>query len=492
MANLLRPLLEFFLNHNVGRGLLVMSVLALLGLVLRGILTLLPGGAASTIQWTLLCGALATVVVRYVSLRASGRVRVFVGHGADLRRVFDRMPTAQRPPRPPIWAFGAHTQFAPWIVCNLLSAGLAPLRYEVQRLRVSGLADKTKPEGKTNPRNVDDVVVINYFPPTNAQKGGDSGVLALPIDAPTILVDPGLTCTAQDVPGSSLLRLAVSRGFRVVVVERRGHSCPLTKPRWNLFGDAEDTEQIVAAVRSKLPGAPFFWVGISSGSKLPIEAMGKFDQRRSNGDKSAPEFVATACVCPGYNLETCFLGFGFPYRHLCLSSVKSKFLLTNEDILREHNAEAYDRAVRAPDLQTLLTHAAPFAGYATAQEYFANENPVLFAPLITTPTLIINSMDDPCTVAKNAYGKMPGRDDGLTFVDMVERSQCGLLLMTPSGSHCPFLDGALWPFLRVPRALGWLTCASWADLCVLEFFEGFLAERRQGGSSEKGATPKRQ
>merc|ERR1712039_1128686 len=92
-------------------------------------------------------------------------------------------------------------------------------------------------------------------------------------------------------------------------------------------------------------------------------------------------------------------------------------------------------------------------------------------------TLIINSMDDPCTVAKNAFGTMPGRDDGITFADLVQQSTCGLLLMTPSGSHCPFLDGMLWPFVQVPSALGSLTIASWADACILEFFEGYLAER---------------
>lgn len=91
-------------------------------------------------------------------------------------------------------------------------------------------------------------------------------------------------------------------------------------------------------------------------------------------------------------------------------------------------------------------------------------------------------MDDPCTVVKNCYGKMPGRDDGLTFVDMIKKSPCGMLLISPSGSHCPFLDGTLWPFLRVSRTLGGLVIASWADSCILEFFEGFLAEHRAEAS----------
>merc|ERR1711879_266556 len=103
--------------------------------------------------------------------------------------------------------------------------------------------------------------------------------------------------------------------------------------------------------------------------------------------------------------------------YLCLSSVKTKFLIENEAVLRDHDAQAYERAIKAKDLQSLLCHAAPFAGYPSAKEYYAAENPVLYAPLITTPTLIINSEDDPLTVVSLCYGKMPGSDDGLTFVE---------------------------------------------------------------------------
>lgn len=479
MKSLVQAALAFAVNSNIGRGLVLVSLVTLLTCLLRGFLTLLPGDVAGTMLHAFVWGTLGITTMFYVSLRTFGKVRIYMGTGADLGRVFALMPTAQRPPRPPIWAFGSHMQFMPWVVYNVLSSALVPLHYQIQTLRVFGLVDKTKPESKTNPRSMDDDVVISYFPPLEAEDAPQEYRLAL--DAPAILVDGGLTCTAQDVPGSSLLRLAVLRGFRVVVVERRGHALPLKKPRWNLFGDSDDLEQIVKAVRDKLPGAPFFWVGISSGSKLPIEAMGKFDQRRKNGDTTAPQFVATACLSPGYNLETCFMGFAFPYKYLCRSSVRSKFLLENEEVLRSYNPDAYEKAVQAPDLQSLLYHSAPFAGYPSAEEYFAVENPVLFAPLITTPTLIINSMDDPLCVVQNCYGKMPGHEDGLTFVEMVEKSPCGLLLITPSGSHCPFLDGTFWPFVSVPQALGRLVIASWADYCILEFFEGYLTEHKAFG-----------
>lgn len=414
-------------------------------------------------------GALGVSLFLYTSIRGFGKVDGYIGTGEELQRVFRGMRTAQRAPRPPFWAYGGNVQFMPWMVYNLFSATFQALDFEKQRFTVKGLQDKTQPESKTNPRSMEDEVILNFFPKTSSSD--------FPLDAPTIVVEPGLTCTAQDVPGSSFLRRAVDRGFRVVVIERRGHGAPLRAPRWNLFGDSDDTEQIYEMLQERLPDAVgFFWIGFSSGSKLPIEAQGKFDARREKGDGKAPSFVAMACICPGYNLETCFQGFKFPYRQMCLSSTKSKFLMENEVVLRKFNPEAYEKAMEAQDLQELLLHVAPFAGYSSGKEYFEHENPVLYAPQVRTPCLIINAMDDPLTVPTNAFGKMPGQEDGPTFAEMIQQSSCGLLLMTPSGSHCPFLDGQM-PFTKVSQSLGGFTLNCWADSCVLEFFEGFLAEK---------------
>ncbi|CAK8985329.1 unnamed protein product [Durusdinium trenchii] len=135
------------------------------------------------------------------------------------------MPSAQRPPKPPVWAYGGNWQFMPWMLYNLFSAKFQPLDFEKSYLTVRGLKDTRRRVG----------VVWKM----RSSK--------LRLDAPTILVEPGLmlgrgysmTCTAQDVPGSSFLRRAVDRGFRVVVIERRGHAQPLKSPRWNLFGDSD-------------------------------------------------------------------------------------------------------------------------------------------------------------------------------------------------------------------------------------------------------------
>eukprot|EP00927_Polykrikos_kofoidii_P041833 TRINITY_DN35697_c0_g1_i1.p1 TRINITY_DN35697_c0_g1~~TRINITY_DN35697_c0_g1_i1.p1 ORF type:complete len:485 (+),score=57.21 TRINITY_DN35697_c0_g1_i1:63-1517(+) len=480
MASMRRVLLSSMdaaINCNEGRVAVSVLILAISIDVLRRVFACLPAvfflGALGL--FAIFVGA---ICFQYLSLRAEVEVKRFMGTGEDMQRVYEKMPTAHRQPIPPFWAFGSHIQFVPWVLYNMIMPTLAPIPYDSEKVRVRGLMDKSKPESKENQHTVEDTVVVSYYPGFSKK----DGECWLPLDAPLVFVEPGLTCTAQDLPGSSFPRLAVTRGYRVVVTERRGHAMPLESHRWNIFGDSADFEQVYNAVKKRFPAAPFFWMGYSSGCKLIIEGLGKFDDRVSQGDESAPRFVATAAISPGYNLETCFLGFGFPFNKMCLASVKGKFLLANESNLRAFNADAFEKAIQAPDLQVLTAEAAPFAGFPTATDYFKNQNPVLFAPLIRTPTLIVNAQDDPLTVVENAFKKMPGGKDDRTFAEMVSDSTCGLLLITRSGTHCPFLDGALSPFRHVARGLGGWICASWAEFCTLEFFEGHLTEHRRRSS----------
>jgi len=458
---------SFLLTSHVGRLTLVGSVCAVIFAVCRLLAKRVPREA-----WQALALSIgAYVIYCYAKFRRRNQLRTFMGTSDAIKRIYGHMESAKAAPRPPFWAFDPFVQFIPWVIYNLLASILCPIPFEAVPTEVKGLRDKTKPEGPDNPRDLIDEVIVNYYPPTT----GDT--LDLALDAPIVLIEPGLTCTRQDVPGSALMRLAVARGFRAVVVERRAHGQPLKSPRWNLFGDADDLEQVYSAIRRRLPDAPLFWVGISSGAKIIIEGLGKYDRRRANGDNTAPRFAGGCCICPGYNLETCFLKFAWPMSTMCLRSTQDKFMVANEAVLRAHDEKAYDRAMAAPNLQVFLAAVAPFAGYPDAKAYFENENPVLFCQDITTPCLIMNAEDDPMTVIGNAFVPSLFHEGNPTFVNILERSQNGMLLLPTSGSHCPFLDGTFFPFALVPRHLGGLVISNWGERCAIEFFEGVLIER---------------
>eukprot|EP00913_Durusdinium_trenchii_P000946 g875.t1 len=413
------------------------------------------------------------------------QVKAYVGTGEALRRVYSKMPSAQRPPKPPVWAYGGNWQFMPWMLYNLFSAKFQPLDFEKSYLTVRGLKDtrrrdKTKDESETNPRCMEDEDLHCarraglFLSATGRGQRLPRGGHRAP-GPRTAFEEPSLEPLRRFGPTG---RVDLSGGSRWKPA-RKHVAFPVACVA------QDDSEQILLAVQETLPKAALFWIGFSSGSKLPIEGQGKFDRRRAQGDETAPSFKAMACICPGYNLETCFLGFK-----------KSKFLLENETILRSFNAEAFEQAYNAPDawtphsedLQELLSHVAPFAGYDSAKSYFEHENPVLFAPHVRTPCLIINALDDPLTVPTNAFGKMPGEEDGPSFAEMVEASDCGLLLMTPSG-RAPFLGKLMWQKWRtsVAAVQPWSTAMDRRDFSkVLD--DNLVHFRRPG--SPPGPIPK--
>jgi hypothetical protein len=58
------------------------------------------------------------------------------------------------------------------------------------------------------------------------------------------------------MPGNMIIRLLWAAGIRTVAINRRGHTPdqPLKAPRWNLFGDVDDLEQVYWHVKKNLIG----------------------------------------------------------------------------------------------------------------------------------------------------------------------------------------------------------------------------------------------
>ncbi|XP_046542802.1 protein ABHD15-like [Haliotis rubra] len=113
----------------------------------------------------------------------------------------------------------------------------------------------------------------------------DGGVVALdwaqggskPVsDTSTILiVVPGLTASADNM--SELCNMALKRGYRVVVFNKRGHGdSVLATPKMQGFGDAKDMRHCVEYLRDKNPAAKLVSVGSSAGSGLLASYLGEY------------------------------------------------------------------------------------------------------------------------------------------------------------------------------------------------------------------------
>ena len=94
---------------------------------------------------------------------------------------------------------------------------------------------------------------------------------------------------------------------------------------------------------------------------------------------------------------------------------------------------------------------------------------------ITTPIFVINSVDDPCCAISNLYEKSPyPQHDGKTFAEIVKTAKRGIIAVTKTGSHCPFLDGTFLPITKDPLFQGYMI-NSWADSATVEYYQNVLS-----------------
>jgi predicted alpha/beta-fold hydrolase len=467
-----------------------------------------------------------------------GLFDLVTGQDAKLQEVLAKMsPSLLRGPRPP-WLFAnRHLQFLPWLLQNEVHR-LEEIPFQTIQINVTACADKGARDKEYCHAHASlqmtDTVTIDVFPPF---ENDDSSQLLYPNfdrSSPIILFNPGLRCYSQDMPGTSIIRRAYGAGFRSVVLNRRGHAWPprkLRAPRWNLFGDVHDLEQVYWFLfqqgHADVETTPLFLHGISSGTALVVSALAEWDQRNLAHDeyqqqqqhhvanrtagaynstvtqrlpqsspsqqqhpyrRPAPTFVASVSVTPGYDISRVLLTERFknPYNYIMTQAVQDHFVRYNEDLLRDYNSPAVDAVLQAKTLQDLLNAAVPFAGYATVDAYYQGENPVHELQHISTPKLVLNSIDDPCCNIHNVYETSPyAQHDGKSYAQIIAASQRAILAVTRSGSHCPFLDTSastggqssimnpfsyLFPaMIRDPFNGGWML-DSWADRVAIEFY----------------------
>ena len=399
-----------------------------------------------------------------------GLVNLITGDSPRLQALLDKCPLLKRGPRPPIWfSSNRHLQFVPWILQNIIHQ-FPGIPFERHEFVVTDCLDKSVPHCEPHDA-MNDTITLDIFPRF------DENSTTWGRDAPVVLIAPGLRSHSQDLPSNSILRALYGRGFRSVVVNRRGHTpgTVLQAPRWNLFGDVDDLEQVYWHIKNDLiePNTPMFLHGISSGCAVVVSALGAWDKRsQQHPELRSPKFVASAALTPGYDTSKVLQPdrFKWPYNPLMSMAVKDHFLEQNKDILRAYNSTAYDNAMAASSLQEILNASAPFAGYPDAASYYDHTNPVNDMHFIETPTYVLNSVDDPCCRIENLYETSPfSQHAGRTYADIIDTSSNGIVSVTRTGSHCPFLDGRFYPFVTDPFG-GGIMLNSFADQSFTEFY----------------------
>ena len=245
----------------------------------------------------------------------------------------DTTPTIFRAPHPPFVFSNPHLQFLPWMLQSHIHKNFFPVSYE---------------------RYEKDVHVLDVYPTFKTRPGPLACVFIL----------PGLRGHSQDIPQTTLVRRFAATGrFRCVVVHRRGHvrGKKLNKDGvFHLVGCADDLEHSIHFFRKTVGcrNVPsIYLVGVSVGSGLVCQAIGKWDKRRhskhaQNIGYCPPKIAGGVCISPGYDISECCKRMIFPYDLIMRQSVINHFIRPNEETLRGCFGDiAVEETLSAPTLQ---------------------------------------------------------------------------------------------------------------------------------------------
>lgn len=187
----------------------------------------------------------------------------------------------------------------------------------------------------------------------------------------------------------------------VVVINSRG--CCRTKitsdKLFNAFS-TDDIKDVLLELRKRYPKRPLYGIGFSFGACLWANLLG-------SQDSEVNELVKTCVLigCPwdladsAYHLEESYTG-----KYLLNPSLTlflTKLLKSNKKELQAHNPEFFSdkRIAEAAQLKKTFLWDNAFTcrtiGYRTSFQYYREGSPLNRIHKISTPTLIINSTDDP-------------------------------------------------------------------------------------------------
>ena len=355
----------------------------------------------------------------YICLTLSGRFKVvcsrdvipkLISRESSLaKHLVRRRGLLNRPFRTVLPLRNAHVQ----TLAGLLCPALGDFRFDREYLQVR-----------------DGLVALDWYTEPEA---------VLRRNSPILLVFPRLTGDANSVGG--LCRFAMKKGFRPVVLNRRGHGGSfMSSSKLTSTGDANDTHKAVALIFERYSFVPIVAVGIGAGCATLFSYLGERG--------SSSRIKAAVCISPTYD-NTIRLCEQIPFFYQIIILIQLKFtLIANWKIFRK--AIDFKRILlRCWSLKEFDFHVyCKMYGISKFETFWQRNDPMRDVDDIAAPVLCINSEDDPVS----AHSSIP---------QDVFRIYPNLFLVTlAAGGHCAFHENVMGD--------------SWAHSTALTFIEGVL------------------
>lgn len=389
---------------------------ALLGAAAAGVLAAGTGaGVKLALAAAGAAGAACGLMVRHYRATAALPPELAVGDGPRIARLVAACDSLHRAYRPPLLMYGSALQLAWFVLQSRLRKAETFTREEL----VMGDGGE---------------VALDWL----------DGSEHLAPDAPVLAIMHTITGNSDDF--CELADRARRRGYRVVVLLRRGHlGKGLKTPQFNILGYVPDAQAQLERVRQRFPAARVYGYSASAGTGLIVRYAGEMGARSL--------LDAIVCCCPGYDTSRggAFSNFVPALDKFLLGAVHRLFLKPNEALLR--GVEGYSGCVAASSMAELQESLYALEGFASPEEYYDRTNPMAVAHDISVPALVINAEDDPICSKVNVERNM-----GVFVRDRA-------LALTRRGTHCCFYEGGL----LVPTS-------RWSETAALEFFDACHAE----------------
>lgn len=300
-----------------------------------------------------------------------------------------------------------------------------------------------------------DVVQVKWLQGTKGCNPRD-----LPADAPIVLLTPGLNCYSANLPGTAIYKKLLERPWRIGVYEKRGVDQSLgglQSPVFHMFGHPSDLHVVVKQVTARWPEAPLHLVGMSSGNGLTSCYLALHGHEVPNLKSCllliGGEDYNSAFAPPKGNWSTRLV-----FDSTLMTYSKERMVYNNAKILRAHNADGYEAAMKAKTMQEFYDISMEcFSGYGERQEAESRIN--AFNGGINTCML---SFKVPCLVCFTEDDPVAPGGPRQSWLDVISKADYAAMALFPTGSHLACYDS-------------W-TLSRWVDRLAVEWIEAVHKE----------------
>ena len=257
-------------------------------------------------------------------------------------------------------------------------------------------------------------------------------------DKPLVLVLHGLTGSSNSPYVAGLQKAMAALGWPSVALNWRGCSGePNLLSRSYHSGASEDLAEVIAHLRSLRPLAPIYAAGYSLGGNVLLKYLGE--------SGAGSDLQGAVAVSVPFRLDECAnrIGQGFSrvYQRHFMREMLAYIRDKQHRFQHEGISEGLAELAALGSLENMRTFwdfdgrvTAPLHGFTDATDYYRRASSRYYLGQIQTPTLIIQSSDDPFVFPHS-------------LPEPSELSSCTEFELHTKGGHVGFVEGSL----RTPR-----------------------------------------